>query len=1441
MKSIILAFLLVLWNFDYLNSISVNRVLPKLIGGGGEVLLVIRGTGFSTNSFSLIPDDPNVGNFVFLVNKKSRIVYNCKSHPNGMTSNQIQCFTPPLPLGSYFIRIKVDGQDIHDHNVYCGNTPEAWSCSFQVTIHDTPTITSLNPPTGLPGNLITIKGRIVTRFTNSTMFLKDSTNGITARFTRNFVGNNICYFNDINNKIIHIQLNGANEESLNGEFKCRFEGNYVGAHRAHFIIEQNFGKSIIDRNAMKICYNDIACLYESYAYINEISPVIVSSGMKMSIKGDYLSDETDALLIVEIANIPATILEKSDKELIVLVPDNSLIIILPDYPGNRGMTLELWRNKELAYAELDTITTLSKNDDGVILYESIILSNAQYILSENINIVGKMSGFFVPNIDSNYNFFLKTNGIAKFSISTDHTFDNNVLLIEIDTVTNGADNVFANNEVTLIAGTKYFFQVLFYHNVVDKFLNLGFFQYDSKVLSTVTSDAINEKQNIKIYTERILQIVEINFSAQTAEMSSITEYQSYQVLLIFIDPVATFRFCLNENFCTGILSSISTNELVESALNQIGGNNLFKVTIIVETNGNILYEISRESTSGLVFEQLSILEIVQGTITNTITSSPIPNDPLNEIYSTPFNFRLKFENEDTYYLTNEISFNATPDEIRTELFQSLSPNCPDRITTLDTTTYNGNYRNNYVPLCGKSFKSWVYGVRDGNAMPLSLTNNRYMCLGLRGYFSNYIRIRYYLNDIYTNYGINLPEIMENITIKEWTYTCFDIKSILNVPDALIYSNVYFYRHIRSDIKFIDEVSFVAERIHFDVKNERHVPAFMIEDATITMESSLLTLTLSYYDCVSSPTVSIITSLNVEPTISETSTASEGMTGNFDISYDGITSTIPVDANSIGVKNILNFGDNVSMDQLNVAMTGNCHEKTWTVTWIKNPGRKSLITVSSTSNTNGDVTIEKVNEGRSIFENIPASFSRSNHLTPQVSVTVNNIPVLNDVSSEIDIQYDESIRPEISNVSPDTGSSEDVLTIIGLNFDNVDITNNQVILGDDTLCEIQTVTPTEITCILGIGEKGLKNVSVNVEGKGISVANAIDFNYTYKFNEVSPLFGSTGGGTLLTISGSGFNNDPEVDVSITVGTSICKIVEIKIDQVVCYTSIGSIESAEIIYTENGVDSATSLVYSYSTTDTPQITSIDKATINIDEEDRILTFTGSLFINVDHVYIGGIKSRIIYYTESELAVMIPFLTDGNHEILIHTLKGYALETDNYPVISVDFKINQINYERISAIGGLEIQLIGSGFSLQNDKNRVKIGTVDCNVIESTDTTIKCINGNQSKKKDVDLMSGELYNSPININVGDRLQFIANSWDGSKHRLSFLIDDTEKKIHVIENNQLFADSIQFYDDNFVFSDTDEFIVISDLQNELNEFLVYTRLIIIPVESTLDKVTLK
>ena len=144
---------------------------------------------------------------------------------------------------------------------------------------------------------------------------------------------------------------------------------------------------------------------------------------------------------------------------------------------------------------------------------------------------------------------------------------------------------------------------------------------------------------------------------------------------------------------------------------------------------------------------------------------------------------------------------------------------------------------------------------------------------------------------------------------------------------------------------------------------------------------------------------------------------------------------------------------------------------------------------------------------------------------------------------------------LNSVSPSSGSfgGGSLITLNGQGFDT-SIFPTVTVCG--TLCSVQSVSDTSLTCLTPINS-GTGTVSCSVEleqnqGSSVSLAGAFSYDdsLTPHVMTVSPKRGGTGGGTPITITGTGFASSGN---KVMIDGSICDITSESTTEIQCLTN------------------------------------------------------------------------------------------------------------------------------------------------------------------------------------------------------------------------------------------------------------------------------------------------
>ena len=338
---------------------------------------------------------------------------------------------------------------------------------------------------------------------------------------------------------------------------------------------------------------------------------------------------------------------------------------------------------------------------------------------------------------------------------------------------------------------------------------------------------------------------------------------------------------------------------------------------------------------------------------------------------------------------------------------------------------------------------------------------------------------------------------------------------------------------------------------------------------------------------------------------------------------------------------------------------------------------------------------------------------------------------------------------VTAVVPSSAVSSETIVISGTGFSSNN-NENMVHFGSHS-CDVQTSSPTSISCLLNTTEEPLPferfPILVTTTGLGRALV-APDMNQTGSFvlvpaiTSLNPVKGSAMGGTKVVIEGQGFVSD----VQVMIGGKACDVQKVSYTIIECITPTSGNPQAE---TQNetvslvfpkpkgsmGVCKAPNqCTFTYLQEQTPNVDKLEPLTIN--EPNTVLTIDGTKLSNnaADvHVMIGNESCTVLTASEIKITCNIRGLVVGSHNVRVHIKgnKGDALFTkpDEKQVTS-EAALTSISPTEGSLHGGLILTINGNGFNPLEDATNVMIGLVPCHIKNITTSVIKCKTSKQEE---------------------------------------------------------------------------------------------------------------
>lgn len=430
-----------------------------------------------------------------------------------------------------------------------------------------------------------------------------------------------------------------------------------------------------------------------------------------------------------------------------------------------------------------------------------------------------------------------------------------------------------------------------------------------------------------------------------------------------------------------------------------------------------------------------------------------------------------------------------------------------------------------------------------------------------------------------------------------------------------------------------------------LESRRMMPSLQYQHNTLTVTKSNTTLDFQFrptncsFNLAQFQIISSYTS--APPTLTRTSQASPPVTGQFNLQWDSnslnnLAADITEEDMSALLQSMPNFGNTV------VKRTQDCSGYKWSIKWLNGGNQPPLsINGNTLSGNNAAVRVNLITDGGALFSPLTSDILRTWHTNPQVSVSINEIP---SKCSDCSFSFSNLATPTVTTINADTLSA---IVITGTGFDP-EPTGNLVLIGQ-VPCTVTAATTTQLTCSAGQNSIGTYSFTVNVLSKGFATMNsATTAQFQLTATAVAPGTGSTGGGNVLNITGTGFSGN----TTVTIDGNPCKVISATYALIKCTIPSNPTETnknVDIIVSEAGTDSTLPASYLYDFSSTPIVTTMSPSVLSV-AGNEIVTFTGSNLPTFSSgVIISGIQVAIVSSNSTHLIVRSPSVEPGMYRII------------------------------------------------------------------------------------------------------------------------------------------------------------------------------------------------
>ena len=460
-----------------------------------------------------------------------------------------------------------------------------------------------------------------------------------------------------------------------------------------------------------------------------------------------------------------------------------------------------------------------------------------------------------------------------------------------------------------------------------------------------------------------------------------------------------------------------------------------------------------------------------------------------------------------------------------------------------------------------------------------------------------------------------------------------------------------------------------------------------------------------------------------------------MSGSYSLSYGGNELSFPIYSTKYDIYPKINQAWNYECE---IHEWDNCWNSQIQLKWTCEGGDKDEIIINSdnivTDGTTIDFNVRTDLDGGLFMWELGPDFFYTYEENPQVQVIVNDYSAWCDVGTDCSYTYQASAdTPTISSVV--LAGVE--ITITGTGFTTDDDT--MITFNDDPiLCSAITVAANEIVCTPSILSAGQYEVNVIVKSKGIATidsqsrrsvaANVVDVELV--IDTVSPSTGLLGGGTTITVEGSGFPEGVR-DLSITINGGECTVISSTTTLVTCTTPASDLAGTfDVIASFNGKTATKTDGFTYDNSNAPIVSSLSPTESSTLKGGEQLTITGAFFgTETGSVTLCDNDCKVVTWTDTEIVCETPANPDGECVPVVDVPNvGYAATSSDQAFV-YKFRVTNITPSAGSVLGGTIVKIEGEGFG--NDEcNELEIVLGEennedytCNKISCTDTEIIC----------------------------------------------------------------------------------------------------------------------
>ncbi|XP_068189914.1 fibrocystin-L-like [Antennarius striatus] len=1248
----------------------VDNLLPHVGSYNGGTKITIFGAGFAQKKpFSLSQTDENYGNQVRLVSDHLSVP--CDVEKDSTHGTMIHCYTRPMPRDQYVVKVSVDGVSLPDSSI-CRGQIKSHHCSFYTVWYRTPTINELSPSSGPPGTLLTMRGRIFTDVYGNHQGI--SSNGRNTKFLRVYAAGMPCELLKPQSDELY-QLKLDSESSHWGYISCKMTGTFIGNQNVSYIIEGGYGRSLPEKRTFRVVNRSIT-MFQTYAEVTGVSPSkgSVMGGTLLTVHGHFLGDQTNEAARVLVKGLPCEIQNVSDDRITCRTAKNNMKNDSQTcYPGGRGLMTEIYNNTRPQ--NLEDIFNYNENTTG---YMKMWTGSLPQVFPDEMDFfTSRTRGFFVPTETTNYTMYIRCDDRCLLYLSNSSRPEDKV---EIASQRHFAWTITSTPSqkspvLALKKGNYYYMEVVFqeYRGLAN--FRIALFKEKGYFTEEQTDDVVNEVQKIVIKYDVFKEEQVVSFESWPSSAVAVEEVQMVTVRSNCESHLcgSTYFILMLETAHTGKLPVGASAEAVEAALNQLWSIKPDTVQVTKqgdakESNYTITFNSGRGDFSPLGYKifgtdpNITIIEKTKGK--SNMTTFTLSWDGIS---------------------SKPIPVNGNESEVQSALEAFLQAECPREILPKESTDvkYFNDFEIKHSQFKGKTgtrvknsccgrwslknaeilFKDTFEKVSGENYGPVSLDKHPTICFAYKGSLKDEVGLKF---TYVSSEGKTLTDTVRINTVLNrnniWNYKCMNLHSSLQslfVGSKYRLLEFYLYKYEHNRDFYVDVVYFGK------IPTTMNEPEVLLYRRPAPFEPVGFTF--------------------------ETITVSKHESNDSHFSYT-IAATPDDCAFGFPLWKVRFFQNSSSVQYTEGAAT---------------------ITISrlhaATPPPHGTFDVNIFGD---VATGLPVNISATD-----LKYALEGIAGM----GQVGVTWQGSCRKPIWRVAWTTKPGDQPL--MHINGSNV-VGENVVISAVESKKggTFWQNIPDEFFRVC----EDKPQVEVFVNGIISKCSGDCGFEWSESSTPVvtgiSPSQGSNGLGTLLTVTGTGFNHE---NASVFVGKAECHVEQFNATALVCRLGSSPAGAHPVLVSFPSVGGASypssgTLSFTYQLI----VSSFSPASGSI-AGGTLLTVRGFGLGKTATVAVGNAECTVVYVSETELRCKTPAGTAGSQAVTVmlenmtQTASGlFTYDADLTPQIS------SMSPNATTVTGHRVLTIQGSNLRGLNNDTTVYVGTEECVTIESTTTVITCL---------------------------------------------------------------------------------------------------------------------